>query len=192
MIYTFGRDEIETGIESNIKEPYVLISISTPRGKSSPNAGVLVEDDWGAFLPPDENRLEILRLRFHDCDVWPQGLTDRERAFIQLYSPEQAAQVAAFVRGWQVNFVIHCDAGISRSQGMANAISDHLGAPVRHFRRGFPNSLVYGLTWKALRPGAAAGVRIAWTEPEPEPMRTTVRLTPAKAAIDKYRIRFQG
>jgi len=198
MIFTFGRSEIENGID--IAEPYVLISISTPVKMVHPHAHLFDEDHAGAMLPPDEFRLEVLRLRFDDYDDWPIGLTDRQRAHVALYSPEQAAQVAAFVKGWQVNFVIHCDAGISRSQGMANAIHDHLDVPVKHFRPGMPNRLVYGLTWKALRPGDAMGrLREQKTPPwlrddAPESQFPTVqpRLPVKRGGSDRYRIRFHG
>jgi hypothetical protein len=151
MIYTFSRDMIELGI--GLTEPYALISISTPacygpRG----NPGQFNMDEHGAFLPADEFRLDILRLAFWDVEenIFAD-LDDKSAAQVCLYSQEDARRVAAFVRAWKVNLVVHCDAGISRSQGMANAIADHLEVEVKHSERGMPNRHVYRLTWEALR-----------------------------------------
>src|SRR2546426_10729987 len=104
MIYTFSRDSVEAGVD--VGEPYALISISTPR--LTP-----------ATLPPDPLRLDTLRLVFYDSSPG-QGM-------ICLYTVEDARRVASFVRvSLGVGLVVHCDMGLSRSQGMANAIADHL------------------------------------------------------------------
>ena len=153
MIYTFGREEIEAGLA--MAEPYALISISSPTiygFEGQARAQLFQESHHEAILPADENRLGILRLAFHDVDVAPSDLDDKLKSQIRLYSAEDARRVAAFVKAWTVNFVVHCDAGISRSQGMANAIGDHLDVDVKHARAGAPNRLVYKLTWDALRP----------------------------------------
>jgi hypothetical protein len=152
MIYTFDREAVENGLD--MVEPYALISISTPPkfGVGGRSAHLLDEDKSSVILLPDEFRLDVLRLRFNDMDALPD-LPPRLRAQYSLYSTEQANQVAAFVRGWQVNLVIHCDAGVSRSQGMADAIADHLGVEVKHSWVGSPNRRVYAMTWHALRPG---------------------------------------
>lgn len=143
---------VEFGLDQD--DPYVLISISTPPIPKPHQVKGFMEDQSSASLMPDEKRLDVLRLRFHDLDTWPLGLSDRERAHIALYSPEQAAQVAAFVRAWpDADVVIHCDAGISRSQGMAEAIARHKGVKAKHSGPGDPNKLVFKLTYAALRPG---------------------------------------
>ena len=153
MIYTFGRAEIEAGI--NLTEPYALISISSPRlygYEGTPRVQKFTEAGRDeAMLPADENRLGVLRLAFHDLDHI-SNFDDNLASQIRMYNTEDARRVAAYVKAWKVNLVVHCDAGISRSQGMANAISDHLDVEVKHSRHGMPNRLVYRLTWEALNP----------------------------------------
>lgn len=194
-VYSFSRDAVEFGLD--LGEPYVLISISTPLASAAPTAHEFQEDRSSALLPPDEFRLDVLRLRFHDLDGWPQGMTDRGRAHVALYSPEQAAQVAAFVRGWgRHDIVVHCDAGISRSQGMANAIAEHKGVKAKHMGYGMPNRLVYRLTWEALRPGDTIKARL--TAPPLRPIGGSsgaVSLPPTILPIDtgerdKHKIRW--
>jgi hypothetical protein len=200
MIYTFSRDMIESGID--LVEPYALISISTQSFSMRGDAQKYQEDNHPAKLPADEFRLDILRLAFWDVDRIDPQWPDRVKAQAILFSPQQAAQVAYFVKGWGVNFVIHCDAGISRSQGMANAISDHFDVDVKHSTKGAPNSHVYRLTWEALRPGdvgippAELAAR-AWAG-SLKTMRPDVTLpqvtkrggdTPNRTP-DKYRIRY--
>ena|SRR5438034_101578 len=129
MIYTFSRDAVEAGVD--VGEPYAVVSISTPR--LTP-----------ATLPRDSLRRDLLRLVLHDSTPG-QGM-------ICLYTVEDARRVAALVRvSLGVSLVVHCDMGISRSQGMANAIADHLDTEVRHSTPGMPNPHVYRLTWEALR-----------------------------------------
>jgi len=153
MIYTFSRAMVEAGLD--LVEPYTLISISSPV-VYGPNRDATKFDEGrhAASLPADQFRLDILRLAFWDVEGVPQGMAgdDKWVAQVRLYSAEDARRVAAFIRAWKVNIVVHCDAGISRSQGMANAIADHLDVDVKHSTRGMPNRHVYRMTWEALRP----------------------------------------
>lgn len=193
MIYTFSRDMVETGLD--LVEPYALISISTPPAYGPNQEGRLFDEGrHAATLPADEFRLDVLRLAFWDVEDIPQGFQGDNKwlAQVQLYSAEDARRVAAFVRAWKVNIVVHCDAGISRSQGMANAISDHLDAPVRHSTRGMPNRRVYQMTWNALRPDE---VGIPKAELAARAFAKTFeafkpRVQPRLDGKDKYRIRF--
>ena len=198
MIHTFSRAAIEGGID--LVEPYALISISTPKvyggyGNNRPQAFDL--DASAAVLPPDKFRLDILRLAFWDVNILDPLWDNRLIAQARLYSAEDARRVAAFVRGWTIDFVVHCDAGISRSQGMANAIADHLDVEVTHSVRGMPNIHVYRLTWEALRPALTPkGYRAPLVAPDSPALKPSVVLPPKldpRARIvpeDKYRIRY--
>jgi hypothetical protein len=182
-VYTFSRYMVEFGLD--LSDPYVLISISTPPRPKPHEIQGYMEDASSAALLPDEFRLDVLRLRFHDLDTWPIGLTDRERAHTALYSPEQAAQVAAFVRAWpHADIVVHCDAGISRSQGMAEAIAKHRGVRAKHSGPGDPNKLVFKLTWNALRPGEEMGAHLFDPKTPLSPFHETIKLP------EQRRIRF--
>lgn len=186
-VYTFSRYMVEFGLD--MTEPYVLISISTPPRPKLGDVQGYMEDASSAALMPDEFRLDVLRLRFDDLETWPMGYADRDRAHTALYSPEQAAQVAAFVRAWpRADIVVHCDAGISRSQGMAEAIAKHKGVKARHSGPGMPNPLVYKLTWAALRPGEATGARL-FTPTQPViPTIERINLPPHRVRVfDPYK-----
>jgi hypothetical protein len=166
MIYTFSREAVELGIGRDfpeLAEPYALISISTPKVYGSRTPTVDRFDEWGepaylngadnhtVTLPFDMNRVDLLRLAFWDLDEISPKWSLRLQAQARLYSSEDARRVAAFVEANQrMNLVIHCDAGISRSQGMAIAIADYTGALVQHSVMGYPNRLVQRLTWTAL------------------------------------------
>jgi hypothetical protein len=189
MIYTFPRAVVEFGLD--LVEPYALISISTPKIYGyNERAADFNLDHHEAALPADEFRIDVLRLAFWDMDRLDPQWNDRMQAQARLYSAEDARRVATFVKANKVNLVIHCDAGISRSQGMANAIADHLDVEVKHSVRGTPNSHVYGLTWEALRP------RVLPPKLDPKSPALTpsviVPVTIPTAKRDKYRINFKG
>lgn len=97
------------------KEAYGLISITDPQ-----------------FVHPalcdDPCRLGVLRLTFSDVEERVARLrlpADQIVAF----TPDLAQQVVGFVRQQMTQgtrlFVIHCEAGISRSAGVATALSRH-------------------------------------------------------------------
>jgi predicted protein tyrosine phosphatase len=192
MVYTFSRYMVEYGLE--LTDPYVLVSISTPPKPKLHEVQGYMEDESSAVLLPDEFRLDVLRLRFHDLDTWPMGLTDRERAHVALYTPEQANQVAAFVRAWpKADVVVHCDAGVSRSQGMAAAIAEHRGVKAKNaVEPGDPNRHVYRLTWEALRPGETIKARLLGPQPTLGGTDVTIPSPLRGKGTDPYRIRFTG
>lgn len=201
MIYTFSRAMVEDGLD--LVEPYALISISTPSFSMRSRAQDYQEDNHPAKLPADEFRMDILRLAFWDLDESAGQAEymrdDKFAAQVMLYCPEDARRVARFVKAWVVDLVIHCDAGISRSQGMANAIADHLDVDVKHSTRGVPNRHVYRLTWEALRPAekgippAELAAR-AWAG-SMKAMRPDVTLPPrgrgkGMGKTDRYQVRY--
>lgn len=90
-----------------------------------------------ALLEPQPGWREVLFLRMHDVDTPAPGL--------QVFSTEQAQQVLALVsrhRKTAQEFVLHCQAGMSRSGGMAVFLSEYLGVPC--FKAQAP---VTGLSW---------------------------------------------
>jgi predicted protein tyrosine phosphatase len=115
--------------------PYVVIAIATP----------------GAAWPPlvsDHNRIEVLRLAFHDVRK-PLDTLSMQTQGLVLYDEAMARQVVDFVaRHAAARLVVcHCEAGISRSAGMAAALAELAGRSSQPmFRRAVPNPLVYGLT----------------------------------------------
>jgi Predicted protein-tyrosine phosphatase len=112
--------------------PHVLISITDV---GAPEAA----------LSDAATRLATLRLQFHDAD---QPWQDRT-----LLSEEDAQRIVAFVEAHRerVSLVVcQCEAGISRSAGVAAALSKWLnGDDALFFRYFHPNRHVYRLVLEA-------------------------------------------
>ena len=96
----------------------------------------------------------ILRLQFHDWDDKQRIVLERssspESKRMVFYSEQQAKQVFDFIQT-HINsiqtIICQCDAGISRSAGMAAALSKILnGTDAYFFKTYIPNSRVYRLT----------------------------------------------
>ena len=127
------------GIENG--ESVAIISIADPH-------------DPHPFIVEWPELKEVLRLSFHDVDnQWwdDQGMPDKFR----LMSDEDGERVAAFVNKHKdVDLlIVQCEAGISRSSGMAAAILKHLtGDDSQIFgnRRFLPNRWVNKKTREAL------------------------------------------
>ncbi len=95
--------------------------------------------------------LGVLYLRFHDTDGGQMGLETYNRVY--------AAKALAFVMehgGTAEHLVVRCNAGQSRSAGMALMLSEALRVPC--FKESLPvnaekynayNRLVYSMTWRA-------------------------------------------
>lgn len=119
---------------------HVVISIESPH----------YDDD--VKLPENKNRLDILRLKFHD-------FTNTDREYIEslkksalakrivFFSMEDADKIVSFIKKYANDIemiIIHCEAGISRSAGVAAALSKCInGDDEIFFKRYLPNSLVY-------------------------------------------------
>lgn len=110
-------------------QPHVVISITT------------TADDQ-ARIPQGPMCREILRLSFPDVDSVIEGYSESD-----LFAADDAARVWALVLGLGdeiTRVVLHCDAGMSRSPGMAAALSKVLnGDDTEFFRRYRPNMRVY-------------------------------------------------
>jgi predicted protein tyrosine phosphatase len=108
------------------EEKYIHISITAP-------------DAPEVALPENTNRLAVLRLSFHDTDTASIGITQA-----------QAEEIVAFVRKYKEHhpevglIVCNCEAGLSRSAGVAAALAKWLtGEDAPFFMHFLPNSLVY-------------------------------------------------
>ena len=129
------------GIEPELS--VAIISISDPR------------DDPPFILEWPELK-EVLRLSFHDADTeWWDDIGKEMPEKYTIMSDEDGKQVAAFVEKHKdVDLlIVQCDAGISRSSGMAAAILQHLtGDDSQIFQnpRFHPNRLVNRITREAL------------------------------------------
>lgn len=109
--------------------PFVVISITDPG--SVP-----------AEFVPCEHRRAVLRMEFHDLDAVPDGLNGKD---LVIYGREHARRVLEFVEEHRsVDLIlIHCEAGLSRSAGLAAAIAMRLLSRTYRPRKGIPNRRVY-------------------------------------------------
>lgn len=132
--------------------PSVMISISDPS----------MVYETAPFFSPSNLVLGILRLCFADADgvgarIWvPQeaAIPNRTAEESDLMTREDAAKVAQFLsRHPNRDVIVHCDAGLSRSAGIAAAIMKHFnGDDSLVFDSGkyYPNMWCYRLTLEAL------------------------------------------
>jgi len=97
----------------------VCISISDPRAASAHLSLAFVA---------------VLRLAFNDIVANPA-------AEDVLFAPEHARDVLRFVEQWQHvdRILIHCNAGVSRSPGVALGLCDAFGWPVAELEGAFPS-----------------------------------------------------
>lgn len=103
--------------EGAIVYPYdpntILISIESPLAT------------YSREIPDHPNIVEKLTLKFHDIE---EVLKDTDGNVYNPMSVEQAHEIVEFVGKHYnniENIVVHCDAGISRSSGVAGAILKH-------------------------------------------------------------------
>lgn len=117
-----GAEEFKTN------ERHIIISVSDP-------------DSTKANLPEQKSRVDALFLSFHDLDK--EYPSDK----VVLFAKNMAELVWAFVNKYKDDvklIVVNCEAGISRSAGIAGAISKVLdGEDDYYFKHYCPNRLVY-------------------------------------------------
>lgn len=124
--------------KQNNNVPCVIISISTPNTKY----------DYGPFISATNNVKDILPLAFVDKDSGPNIITDTKGFDIAYF-------VANYISTpYQINHIlVHCDAGTSRSSGVAGAILKWgTGDDSQIFKnpRYIPNMRVYRTVLKCL------------------------------------------
>lgn len=133
-----SRDEVE---KFDCEKPYILISITCPK-------------DIEPTLQISETRVDILKMRFHDWDIKAKELLLSDKYSVNprtaewvFFSEAHAQEIIKFVNQ-HINkvdlIVVNCAAGISRSAGVAAALSKCLtGEDAYFFEHYIPNSLVY-------------------------------------------------
>lgn len=120
------------------QEPYIVISITNP--------GFPV-----AEIKESPHRLDVLSLQFHDTGDYGQPLNEQ-----MVMTEEDARRIVAFTAGYQDRIkaiVCQCEAGVSRSAGVAAALSHWLNGEDgdRFFRANYsPNRWVYRLVSEAI------------------------------------------
>lgn len=114
----------------NVKHTHIIISIRSPKTNKS-------------IIPYRPNCLDILYLDFHDLD----GVHFPSSADYKLISSLDAEKVWEFVNVYKdkISLIIcQCEAGISRSAGVAAALSKVLNnRDTEFFKKYLPNMLVY-------------------------------------------------
>jgi predicted protein tyrosine phosphatase len=116
-LQVLDRDSVRFSIPTEL---YAVISITDPPF-SHPN------------LPASPYCQGILQLHFSDVD---ERVARLKRAPVQVvaFTAEMAAQIAAFVQEKMEQgatlFLVHCEAGMSRSAGVAAAISRFYNSPL--------------------------------------------------------------
>ena len=128
-IRVFSRKEISSFFETEtVDKPTIVISISNSDGEKP-----------RVLRRNLENVIEKLYLFFDDVDT-----TD---TYLQEFQKDDAKNILDFVKrnlNLCDNIFIHCCAGISRSTGVAAALSKVLnGNDEYYFKRYCPNMLVY-------------------------------------------------
>ncbi len=134
-------------------EPTVMISISDSR---------MAYDDE-PFASTENGIVDILRLSFSDADGKGLDVYGNPVEESDLMTDEDARNVAAFVDAHRdVRILVHCDAGISRSAGVAAAILKYYtGDDSKIFKGGwyYPNMWCYRKTLNALTSPIGAAAR---------------------------------
>lgn len=121
----YNRATVEKMVTPRV--PHAFISVRTP-------------EDSEVNLPLGDTTVGVLRLAFHD--------TANEGKFIP-FSWEMAREVLDFGEAMKGNaelIIVNCDAGLSRSQGVAAALSTTVFGQnnTEFFKRAQPNAMVYG------------------------------------------------
>jgi len=144
-IQVFSRKQAVEQSKVDCAEDKVIISISTPG------------NEFPEFYEQNYSILDILFLSFYDIEdkneILPAA-TDE-----QIFNDNMATQIADFVKFWDVknndvNIWVHCDAGVSRSAGVAAALQKYFnGDDSMYFSNDgkyVPNMLCYRKTLEKL------------------------------------------
>ena len=125
-------------------QPAVMISISDPH----------MQYAAAPFCSEENKVLQILSLCFADADQPGPDIYGYDARVEDLMRDEDAAKVAELLRTYpDTDVIVHCDAGISRSAGIAAAILKHTtGDDSSIFQNGLydPNLWCYRKTLQAL------------------------------------------
>ncbi len=138
-IVVMNRDTIEKYEE---KRDHIVISIHDPY-------------DTAAVLPKNDCRLDVLTLKFHDWDDkqkyklqndFKNSKTAKKMVFSSKRDAKRIVNFIRFYEGTVDAIICQCDAGVSRSVGVAAALSHCLhGHDDYFFKRWHPNRRIYRL-----------------------------------------------
>ena len=124
-ILVFSEDMIKNYMT---EENHIVISVTSP-------------SSVGIKLPNQESRLNTLFMVFYDLD-FPIPMDN-----CILFNEAHAKQILKFVKLYKnkvYTILVNCEAGISRSAGIAAALSKiYNGEDSYYFKEYIPNSLVY-------------------------------------------------
>jgi predicted protein tyrosine phosphatase len=125
-VYAVSRDEVEHGPDPAGNEDKIIVSITDPETRR--HDGSVMGGRFASIVFPYKS---VCRLMFDD---WHGERLDgfrvtngRDPIF---FTHDMALDVCQFISGWHVyvrHLLIHCEAGVSRSVGMALAVMDHYG-----------------------------------------------------------------
>lgn len=123
-------------------EDHIIISITDP-------------DSQPAKITTYESCKGILRLTFWDIIDTERLKNDPEAQlkYAKIFTVEDAKQIGAFVKRHMDKklILVHCEAGISRSAGVAAALSKFINNDDEYyFKRYHPNKTIYNILLKEL------------------------------------------
>lgn len=122
-----------------LKEENIIVSIYTP-------------EDSPPVLPSSSTNKSVLQIAFMDLD---KVITANDGSILNPMSFSQAVEIKDFVQKHateNTNIIVHCDAGVSRSRGVAAALCVVYGLnDEEHYRLGCPNAHVKRLLLRAFR-----------------------------------------
>ncbi len=132
-IIVLNEDQVQR-FETEI--PHIVISIRSPKTDT-------------ITIPCNKSNAGVLFMAFHDLDHMPKEehvCLGSIRPYV-LFDEENAKEILSFVSS-HINeielIVVNCEAGISRSAGVAAALSKIInGEDERYFKEYLPNRLVY-------------------------------------------------
>ncbi len=129
--FVYSRQEIEAIEPHDVS--HVIVSIRTPG------------DPDEVKLPVNDHTEDVLHLQFHDIDRVVVGYNDDIEP--NMFQQTHAKQVREFFEKNKdvERFIVHCDAGLSRSPAVAAAISKlYVSEDDSYFfKRYHPNTRVY-------------------------------------------------
>jgi len=116
-------------------------------------AVISITDPGSALAAIESHKwFDVLRLQFHDIDLTKMINAGLRADILKRYRPMNETQAAeirlyvdAAVRGGVQKFLVHCEAGISRSAAIAKWIADHHDGPSLGPVTKQHNRHVYGL-----------------------------------------------
>lgn len=125
-------------------EPHIWISIYTP-------------GDDIARIAETTSTMKVIHVCCSDLDQFPGPSFHKVHGPIKMFTEadarELSEEILERVRDGLRIFLVHCDAGVSRSGAVALAMKRCLGAKVVSKNHLSPNSLMLGLIQKAFREG---------------------------------------